>query len=166
MKFLQAFILFSFVIFTSYADTRSYDRTWLGIFGKSSVSGRAFIWNEIQSRLDNDRFTLQQLLLRPGVLYKINEDVEAGILYGFIETDRQKEHRPTLQLTQFFTRTDTESLSLRNRLEFRQHEDHESRSVRYRGADQWGIIETGLSFQRNTSLVSDMFFRDRLHTRR
>lgn len=134
MKFLQATLLIIFVNSFTYADTRSYDRTWLGLFGKSSVSDTSYIWNEIQARLDNDEFTLQQLLLRPGLLYKLNKDLETGLLYGFIETDRQREHRPTLQLTQTFTSTTFENLSLRNRLEFRKLEAQDALSIRYRGS--------------------------------
>lgn len=84
--------------------------------------------------MDNNKFTLQQLLLRPGFLYKLNDKFEPGILYGYIQTDRQREHRPTLQLSQFFTRTDSENMSLRNRLEFRKIEDQDAASIRYRGA--------------------------------
>jgi hypothetical protein len=134
MKYLLLIILFFSVIFTAAADTRTLDRTWIGLFGKTSISESVSIWNEVQPRLDNDRVTLQQLMIRPGLLMKFSEKLEGGILYGFIETERLKEHRPTLQLVQTFSNTISGSLSLRNRLEFRQREDLEAQSIRYRGA--------------------------------
>lgn len=134
MKYLRFAVLFSLINFSSFADTRTLDRTWLGLFGKNPLSENLFIWNEIQPRLDNDRMTLQQLMIRPGLLYRIDEKLEAGILYGFIQTGNQKEHRPTLQLNQIFSKNSGHVFSLRNRLEFRQREELEAQSIRYRSA--------------------------------
>lgn len=134
MKFLPFIALFTVIHFSVYADTRSHDRTWLGLFGKSSISENLYIWNELQPRLDNDRMTLQQLMIRPGLIYKLTDSLEAGLLYAYVETGPLKEHRPTLQIDQTIFRNALRKLSLRNRLEFRRKEDVEAKSIRYRGS--------------------------------
>lgn len=119
------------------ADDRSLDRTWLGLFGKRKVTDNTFIWTEGQARLDNDRFTDQQILLRPGLLRKLDDKNELGLLYAFVETSsgtrRTREHRPTLQYVHTFLKNDSGTLSLRNRLEYRKREDLDAISGRYRG---------------------------------
>lgn len=131
--FKRSFVLILMLLsFTSLADSRAFDRTWLGLFGKTSIGEKTFIWNELQIRMDNDRFTNQQLLLRPGLLYKISDTLEAGILFAYVETGRIQENRPTLQLVQVLSADNVSRWSVRHRLEFRLREDTEADSVRYR----------------------------------
>lgn len=127
---MKIFILISGLIFTTnlIADSRSFDRTWLGLFNKKVVSKNYSIWTEAQARMDNDKFTNQQLLLRAGVLKSLNENSEIGLIYGHIQTDDLREHRPTLQYNYTFS----SSLLLRNRIEYRKLENNDAVSGRYR----------------------------------
>lgn len=120
--------------FNTVADTRSFDRTWLGLFGKRKLADTGYtIWTEGQARMDNDRFTQQQLLLRPGVLKNINEKNDIGFLIAFVETDTNWETRPTFQHIYTFLKNDVHTVSFRSRFEYRVREDQEARSGRYRG---------------------------------
>ncbi len=126
-------LLVSVFISNSYADSRSFDRTWLGLFNKKKISETYSIWAEAQARMDNYKFTNQQLLLRTGLLKAIDATNEIGLLYGHIQTDELREHRPTLQYFHIFLKNDVSSFSIRNRLEYRKLENKDAISGRYRG---------------------------------
>lgn len=133
---MKIFVFFISVIFNleSFADTRSYDRTWFGLFSKRSLSDSDYsIWTEGQARLDNDEFTSQQVLLRPGVLKKINDKNDIGFLIAFVEMNKVWETRPTFQYIYTFAKNDVHTISLRNRFEYRKREDQDAVSGRYRG---------------------------------
>lgn len=142
MKYILLFLLSSLTTSLAVADSRSFDRTWIGLFGKTEIAPKVFIWNELQLRMDNDRFTNQQLLLRPGLLYKFSDKLEGGILYAYVETGRIQENRPTLQLVQLLKDSSESKWSLRHRMEFRLREDVDADSLRYRAL---------LRFQKNLS---------------
>lgn len=153
---MKTFIFFLASIFTltCFADTRSFDRTWLGLFNKKEVSENYFIWAEGQARMDNEKFTNQQLLLRTGVLRKLDDKNEVGLLYGYIQTGDVNEHRPTLQYSHTFFKDEASSLSLRNRLEYRKQEGNETVSGRYRGS---------LRYQRHSYIIWDEPFLNITH---
>lgn len=122
-----------FFLFHSLAESRSYDRTWLGLFSKKQISTTSYsFWSEVQARMDNDRFTNQQLLMRWGLLKKISDADEFGFIYGYIYNDNIKENRPTFQHTHTFLRNERSLINLRNRLEYRKREDQDAASGRLR----------------------------------
>lgn len=117
-----------------FADTKTFDRTWLGLFSKRKLAGTDYsIWTEGQARMDNERFTQQQLLLRPGVLKYINEKNDIGFLVAFSEMEKHWETRPTFQHAYKILKNVYHTLSYRSRFEYRVREDQDSRSGRYRG---------------------------------
>lgn len=119
---------------SSFADTRTYDRTWLGLFSNRKLEETKYsIWTEGQARMDNDRFTQQQTLLRTGLLRNVNEKNDIGFIVAFVETDKHWETRPTFQHVYLFFKNDVNTISLRNRFEYRVREDQEAKSGRYRG---------------------------------
>jgi hypothetical protein len=127
-------ILFVFFFCTnSFANNRSFDRTWLGLFNKKKMANDFSIWTEAQARMDNDRFNNQQLILRAGVLKSLDLKNEVGLIYGHIQTDQLREHRPTFQFSHTFLKTDSSAFSLRNRIEYRKLENQKASSGRYRG---------------------------------
>lgn len=133
--FMQKLYIIAICLFSlnSQANSRSIDRTWLGLFSKKSISELDYsFWAEGQARMDNDRFTNQQLLLRWGILKKISDKDEVGLLYGYIITDDVKENRPTIQYSRTFFENQKHALSLRNRLEYRKREDQKAISARFR----------------------------------
>lgn len=125
--------LFLFSFHTS-ADTRTFDRTWLGLFNKTKVTSDFSFWTEAQARLDNDRLTSQQLLFRFGVLKPLSNRFEVGLLYAYVQTKPLYEHRPTLQMTSTFFKQSHSSLTLRKRLEYRKLENSEAISGRFRAS--------------------------------
>lgn len=131
---MSLFILLSLLSFNLFAESRSYDRTWLGLFNKHQLEKQYSIWTEAQARMDNDKFTNQQLLLRVGLLKKIDDKNELGLIYAHVQTDIVREHRPTFQFTHTFLKSDVSQLSLRNRFEVRKLENNDAISGRYRGA--------------------------------
>lgn len=112
----------------AHASDPSYGRTWLGVFAKKPIHGKVTALSEIQFRYLNDDYRLQQLLVRTGVATQLSEKHEGALIYGFIQTDAVKEHRPTLQLASRWT----DSVSSRLRLEWRKWEQDETTSVRLR----------------------------------
>lgn len=133
MKFILISLTFLLSL-NSFADTRSYDRTWLGLFSKRKLADTGYtIHTELQARMDNDRFTQQQTLLRTGVLKNLNEKNDIGFLIAFVETDKHWETRPTFQHVYTFLKNDVNTITFRSRFEYRVREDQEARSGRYRG---------------------------------
>lgn len=125
-------ILFSL---NSLADSRTFDRTWVGLFSKKQISQSSYsFWSEVQARMDNDQFTNQQLLMRWGILQKLSDKDEIGLIYAYIYNDDIKENRPTFQYTRTFIKNDLNFISLRNRLEYRKREDQDAVSGRFRMA--------------------------------
>ena len=148
-------LLLSVLIVThSFADTRSYDRTWLGLFNKKKVAEDYSMWAEAQARMDNDEFTGQQILLRTGLLKTLDDKNEAALMYGYIITGDVREHRPTLQYAHTFFKNETSTLSLRNRFEYRKLENNDTVSGRYRAA---------LRYQKGSYIIWDEPFLNITH---
>ena len=75
---------------------------------------------------------MDQTVIRAGVLRKLNDNHEVGLLFGYVQSNLTKEYRPTLQhiyQDSFFEKT---SFTFRSRLEFRDIEDNDKNSLRYR----------------------------------
>jgi hypothetical protein len=93
-------------------------------------------------RVDNERFTKQQLLLRNGIPMRIDDKNDIGLLYTYVETDgATDEHRPTFQYSHSLFKTEVHALSLRNRFEDRKREGIRSISGRYRGQVRYQYFE-------------------------
>jgi hypothetical protein len=113
-------------------STENMAGAWLGTFGKKSLTETSSFWSEVQLRYNADNGTMGQTLFRGGWLEKVSENHEFGLLFGYIQTNLQKEYRPTLQhiyQSKIFSET---NLSLRSRLELRDLENNSDTSVRYR----------------------------------
>lgn len=136
MIFLNLLTLASFLFFSTgtYAESRTLDRTWLGLFNKTKISSDYSFWTEAQARLDNERLTRQQLLFRFGILKPLSKSFEAGLLYAYVQTNPLYEHRPTLQLNSTFFKQSHSSLTLRKRFEYRKLENSEAISGRFRAS--------------------------------
>lgn len=127
IKLFVCLTLLLVINFAKAADD-SYGRTWLGLFQKKMVSEKVSVLGEVQLRYLNDDINLQQILVRSGFMYRLNEKNEVGAVYGYIQTGLLKEHRPTLQWTGKLG----SDFSARSRLEFRKWEENTTMSVRLR----------------------------------
>lgn len=117
---------------TLQASTDDEQRVWLGVFAKKELKPTYSIWEEIQFRYGLTEGEMQQTLARIGLLKKFNIKHESGFLMAYSQTDAQKEYRPTLQHTYTHSLEDASSLSLRGRLEYRDIENEDDNSVRFR----------------------------------
>jgi hypothetical protein len=126
MKLISLFLFF--VIQNLSAETFSKKRIWYGMFGKKEIGLSQFLFHEVQLRYDLDTPTMQQTLFRFGLLRKIGDNHEIGLLGGHIQTGNSKEYRPTFQYSYLYNSL----FSLRNRLEARFLEDQSESSLRYR----------------------------------
>jgi len=67
-------------------DTRDQSHLWLVLNGNTKLNDCFSIFHDFQFRRDDLGATWQQLLLRAGLTYKINDAVSATAGYGFVET--------------------------------------------------------------------------------
>ena len=116
---------------SSWADTVD-SRTWFGLFAKKPLSEEITSWQEVQFRYDLNQGQMQQTLVRFGLLKKLNESHEAGVLMAFVQTGLVKEYRPTFQHLYSHSHDELFFLNLRSRLELRDIENNDANSVRYR----------------------------------
>lgn len=138
MKHLLILMMVIFC-FNTLAALENQNKTWLGIFGKKKLQDHDFsVWQEIQYRYDFEQGGMQQLLTRLGLLKSLNNSHEVGLIMGYIQTRASnvgavdsKEYRPTLQHV-YNTALDEHKLTFRSRLEWRDEEDRETNSIRYR----------------------------------
>lgn len=105
---------------------------WYGYFAKRKLSENYSWWTEAQLRYDFDDSTTQQTLFRTGLLRKLTESSEAGLLYAFIQTGISKEHRFAFQHVQKYGEFLNADSSHRIRLEFRSREQQSNLSERFR----------------------------------
>lgn len=131
MKFV--FILLTMIAFVSPAladNTR--DGFWFGTLGKKALDEKYSFWTEAQFRYNLDLGTMGQTLFRTGILRKLSDKHEVGLIMGFIQTGLLKEYRPTLQHSYQASKLGDLALSFRSRLEYRKLEDQIEESWRYR----------------------------------
>jgi hypothetical protein len=121
-----------FISTFSWSDSRSFPRTWLGLFSKNNFAENTYFWQEVQLRYDNQSTTMQQTLLRFGPLKKITPHQEIGLILCFVQTGLTKEYRPTFQHIYKWDEFNQYHFSLRSRLEARQIEDNPDFSLRTR----------------------------------
>lgn len=67
-------------------DTRDQSHLWLVLNGNTKLNDRFSIFHDFQFRRDDLGMTWQQLLLRAGLTYKINDALSATAGYGYVET--------------------------------------------------------------------------------
>lgn len=124
-------ILFSTPLVAATSDN-TRNGTWLGFFHKKPLPQDYALWTEAQFRYLLDSTGMQQTLYRVGALKKISADHEFGLIYGYIQTDLTKEHRPTLQHVQQYGQLASMKFSGRSRMEFRMLEDSPDDAFRFR----------------------------------
>lgn len=116
----------------SYAadNTNSF---WLGTFTKKSITKDLSLLTEAQLRFDRDQNEMQQTLFRTGLIHNLSGSHALGLLYAYVETGEQSEHRLALQHTQSYGSIGRVSISHRLRLEARRFENigYGSARVRY-----------------------------------
>lgn len=105
---------------------------WLGTFGRKTISDNLSLWSEAQLRYNQESTTMAQTLFRGGLLYNWDEDHEFGFLMAYVQSDLQKEYRPTLQYVLKKFNSGELPIVLRSRLEFRDLENLDDNSVRFR----------------------------------
>lgn len=109
------------------AETKNNPGAWFGLFHKKDLGNKFSIWGDYQLRYTMAKGEMQQTLFRFGPIYRLSERHEIGLLYGFVEFG-VKEYRTTLH-HQFYVNP---KLLLRSRLEYRNLEDNDDDSLRYR----------------------------------
>lgn len=128
MKKFLAFVLMLVFGSVALAQTDNEFGGWLGIFSKASLDPlEASLWQEFQLRHSFDKSDTKQLLFRFGPLWNWDENKEYGLLYAFIQTGVNKEHRLTQQLVIKWN-----SFSTRLRLEERILERQSGVNFRFR----------------------------------
>ncbi len=131
-------LFFSLIIIHSpcFADMRNEQRTWLGLFAQKKINSNLNLWAETQLRHDETHQTMNQVLNRFGLLRPLNSNHELGLLFAYVQSSTIKEYRPTLQHT-YRSQISLNSFAVRNRLEFRELEEQEARSMRWRTLLRW-----------------------------
>jgi hypothetical protein len=111
---------------------KEYAKTWVGVFTKKNLDQDYSVWQEAQFRYAFNEGSMQQTLLRFGLLKKIDEHHEMGAIMGFVQTGLTKEYRPTFQHVYSTSNSSDMFYSVRSRLEFRDIENDDALSLRYR----------------------------------
>ncbi len=60
--------------------------SWYSYFGEHSLGGRWSLWTDVHVRREGLGATWQQLLIRPGLTYRLNDRARLGAGYGYIVT--------------------------------------------------------------------------------
>jgi len=141
MKFLILLITFT-AASNSFAADNSND-FWLGTFTKKSITEKLSIWTEAQMRFDLNQSNMQQTLFRTGLLKSLSENQSVGLLYAYIETGDQSEHRLALQHTLKYGALLNTDASHRIRFEGRRFENVGVGSLRFRYLARLQIKTTG-----------------------
>ncbi len=160
------------VVFNCFATENSRDG-WFGFFNESTINKRFSWWTETQLRHDLDDNQMQQVLIRTGLLFKLSNNSQAGILYAYINTDAAKEHRFALQHIMKYGVFCNALFSHRMRLEYRTREQAKNLPERFRfllRAQQEtknkikGVIwdEVFLNLRKDAELRNDIFGINRL----
>ncbi len=136
---MNKILLFLFLILIqspSFADMRNEQRTWLGLFAQKKITSNLNLWAETQLRHDETHQTMNQVLNRFGLIKPISENHEIGFLFAYVQSDSAKEYRPTFQYS-YKVQRESNFFTLRNRLELRDVEQQDAKSVRWRSLARW-----------------------------
>jgi hypothetical protein len=126
MKIILLFLGFIMTLPT-FASQKETPGAWFGLFHKKNIGKELSMWGDFQLRYTMEEGGMQQTLFRFGPLWKLSKDHEIGLLYGFVESS-VKEYRTTLH----HTYSVSPHFSLRSRLEYRNLEDNDDDSLRFR----------------------------------
>ncbi len=130
--FFHLFIALGIVV-PCFADSTDHVAgAWFGTFIKKPVVNNYYLWAETQLRHDLEAGSVQQVLYRGGVLRKVTEEHEVGLLYLFAQSDNIKEHRLTLQHASKYGEFLSGNFSARTRFEARKLEDNSNEAFRLR----------------------------------
>ncbi|MBM3580060.1 MAG: DUF2490 domain-containing protein [Alphaproteobacteria bacterium] len=116
----------------AFASDRNTSNTWNGIFNKKELVDGYSWWSEANLRHNLDKPENAQTLIRTGLLKKISDSQEVGLLYAFVKTGRSKEHRITLQHAKNYGSVGDFKVSHRGRLEVRSMESQSTLAERLR----------------------------------
>jgi len=129
MKHLITLSLLVVFSFNTWADTKQETGLWLGYFNNHEYSSKQSFWFETQLRHNLTQSQMNQTLVRFGILHTLNSQQKIGILGAYVDSDAFKEYRLAFQHQMTVIPM---VLSLRQRLEFRDVEDINANSIRYR----------------------------------
>lgn len=128
---LPIFLLILFSVST-FSKTKDLKGAWAGVFSNKELNSSFFWSSEVQSRYSLDGGSLGQFLYRTGLNLKHQSSSTSSVLYGYITSENVKEHRWTLQFaTSYYDKNDFK-VSSRSRVEYRNIEDNDDDSLRYR----------------------------------
>lgn len=100
---------------------------WFGLFHRKDINEKFSMWGDYQLRYTMEKGEMQQTLFRFGPLWRFSKNQELGLMYGFVEFG-VKEYRTTAHhLIHVSPR-----LLLRSRLEYRNLENNDDDSLRFR----------------------------------
>lgn len=128
---------------TALASQKETPGAWFGLFHRKDVNEKYSLWGDYQLRYTGEKGGMQQTLFRFGPIWKFSKNQELGLLYGFVEFG-VKEYRTTLHHALFVS----PKLTLRSRLEYRNLEDNDDDSLRFRY-----LIRYLTPFKGDTSLL-------------
>gem|GEM_PF-1433732 len=121
----------------SFAEDIDARRAWFGVMGKISLEEKVFFHEEIQLRYDTDIGSMQQTLMRFGPLWQVTPTQQLGGLLCFVQTGLTKEYRVTPQHLFTHKFSNNSNLSMRSRLEYRDVENIDDNSLRFRWMLRW-----------------------------
>lgn len=120
-------ILFTITVTTSFASQKDTPGAWVGLFHRKDLGNNFSMWGDYQLRYTMEKGEMQQTLFRFGPLWKFSTNQEIGLLYGFVEFG-VKEYRTTFH----HAIAPSPRLTLRSRFEYRNLEDNDDDSLRFR----------------------------------
>lgn len=124
---MLALFLYS-LTFLSSARTTHTNGYWAGFFTKSELAQNLDFHQEFQIRKNTETGITTQSLFRGGPLWQWTETSQLGLLYAYVRTGPQSEHR----LTQQWVYKATDTFSLRTRFEQRTLEKNNGVGLRLR----------------------------------
>ena len=110
------------------ANTKNEAGLWLGYFSQEKFNNKSSLHFDAQLRHNLSQGKMNQTLVRFGYLHGLNDQHKLGLLFAYADSDNAKEYRPTLQHLYLGNKY----LTIRQRLEFRDLENVDEDSWRYR----------------------------------
>lgn len=131
-KLLSSIVLILIFTNLSHASDENSTNSWLGVFNRAKLSDGYYWWTEAQLRSSLDSRDTSQILFRTGLLKDIDSTNQIGFLYGYIDTDGDKEHRYALQHIKDYGILKGFRTSHRARFEVRTREGKSNLAERFR----------------------------------
>ena len=162
LKKLAAAVSLFFAVTNVNADTIEDGRIWLNLNAQGAIGDTNFNWYaELQPRWREEGEKFDQLLLRPGIFYKL--DAKSSVWFGYAKVVNHPDGKPTReenrlwqQYSYSFDKIGSVAIQSRTRLEQRRLENASDTEHRLR---QMIKLSMPLSFSPNVSaVVSDEYF--------